>query len=155
FASIFYEVERAKRYARPLTVIFLDLDDFKQLTDTKGHNAGDAALQATAKALLSTLRSSDRVARMGGDEFAVLLPEIGYDAAVEAGRKISIAVSKALEAFAPVKASLGIAWFGEADRMFPEMLKAADGLMYEGKESGKGDMRPRRFSAMNKRGAEK
>ncbi|BCB27207.1 hypothetical protein SKTS_20930 [Sulfurimicrobium lacus] len=149
------EVERAKRYARPLTVIFLDLDDFKQLNDAKGHDAGDAALQATAKALLSTLRSSDRVARMGGDEFAVLLPEIGYDAAVEAGRKISIAVSAALAAFPPVKASLGIAWFGEADRLFPEMLKAADGLMYEVKESGKGDMRPRRFSAMNKSGAEK
>lgn len=103
----------------------------------------------------ATERSSDRVARMGSDEFAVLLPEIGYDAAVEAGRKISIAVNAALAAFPPVKASLGIAWFGEADRLFPEMLKAADGLMYEEKESGKGDMRPRRFSAMNKSGAEK
>ena len=149
------EVERSKRYAHPLAIIFLDLDDFKQLNDTKGHDAGDAALRATAKALLGALRSSDRVARLGGDEFAVLLPEIGYDAAVGAGRKISISVSAALEDFPPVKGSIGVAWFEEADRMFPAMLKAADELMYEAKESGKGDMRPRRFAAMNKSDSER
>ncbi|MFA7271057.1 MAG: GGDEF domain-containing protein [Sterolibacterium sp.] len=131
------EVERSKRYPHPLAVIFLDLDDFKQLNDTMGHDVGDAALKATAQALLRTLRSSDQVARLGGDEFAVLLPEIGYDAAVEAGRKISIAVNTALEEFPPVSGSIGVAWFREADRLFPDMLKAADELMYEVKESGK------------------
>lgn len=84
---------------------------------------------------------------MGGDEFAVLLPEIGYDATVEAGQKISLAVIAALKDFPPVKGSIGIAWFGKADRLFPAMLKAADGLMYEVKESGKNDIRPRRFAA--------
>lgn len=148
------EVERSKRYEHPLAVIFLDLDDFKQLNDTKGHDAGDAALQATARAMLSALRSSDRVARLGGDEFAVLLPETGYDAAVGAGRKIFIAVNTALEDFPPVKASIGVAWFGEADRLFPAMLKAADELMYEVKESGKNAMSSRRFTAMNKSDSE-
>lgn len=141
------EVERAKRYPNPLTVIFLDLDDFKQLNDSMGHDAGDAALRRTAKALLGALRSSDRVARLGGDEFAILLPQTGYDAAVEAGRKIFDVVNAALKDFPPVKASLGVAWFGKADRLFPAMLKAADDLMYEVKEGGKHDVRSRRVVA--------
>jgi diguanylate cyclase (GGDEF)-like protein len=145
-----FEVDRAKRYGHPLAVVFLDLDDFKQLNDTKGHDAGDAALRATAGALLGALRSSDRVARLGGDEFAVLLPEIGYDAAIEAGRKIAIAVNNALRDFPPVRGSIGVAWFGDAHRTFPAMLRAADELMYEVKESGKGNMRSRRFAAINK-----
>ncbi len=145
-----FEVNRSKRYGHPLAVVFLDLDDFKQLNDTKGHDAGDAALTATAGALLGALRSSDLVARLGGDEFAVLLPEIGYDAAIEAGRKIAIAVNNALRDFPPVRGSIGVAWFGDAQRTFPVMLRAADELMYEVKESGKGNMRSRRFAATNK-----
>lgn len=144
------EIERSKRYAHPLAVIFLDLDDFKQLNDTQGHDAGDAALRATATALLGTLRASDQVARLGGDEFAVLLPEIGYDAAVEAGHKISVAIGDALRDFPPVSVSVGVAWFGEVDQTFPEMLKAADELMYAVKESGKNGMRSRNFAAMDK-----
>ena len=141
------EVERSKRYGRSLAVIFLDIDDFKQINDSKGHAAGDAALHATARALLAALRSSDQVARLGGDEFAVLLPETGYDAAVETGRKIHLAVNMALEGFPPLKASIGVAWFEEVDRLFPAMLKAADELMYKVKESGKNDMRLRRIAA--------
>ena len=87
---------------------------------------------------------------MGGDEFALLLLEIGYEAAVEAGRKISIAVDIALQGFPPVKVSIGIAWFGEADRSFPAMLKAADELMYEVKKNGKDNVRSRRFPVINR-----
>lgn len=148
------EVERSKRYSHPLAVIYLDLDDFKQLNDTLGHDAGDTALRVTASTLLGALRSSDHVTRLGGDEFAVLLPEIGYDATIEAGRKISDAVNSALQGFPPVRGSIGVAWFPKADRMFPEMLKAADRLMYEVKASGKGDMRPRRFTSINELGCE-
>ena len=84
---------------------------------------------------------------MGGDEFAVLLPETGYDAAVETGRKIHLAVNMALEGFPPLKASIGVAWFEEVDRLFPAMLKAADELMYEAKQSDKNDMCFRRITA--------
>ena len=143
------EVDRSRRYQHPLAVIFLDLDDFKQLNDTRGHDAGDAALRATADALRAALRSSDQVARLGGDEFAVLLPETGYEAAVETGRKIFAAVSSALGEFPPVRASIGVAWFAHADRSFPAMLNAADELMYEVKHSGKNEMRPRRVAAMD------
>jgi diguanylate cyclase (GGDEF)-like protein len=142
------EVERSKRYGHSLAVVFLDLDNFKQINDSMGHAAGDAALQATARALIGVLRSSDRVARLGGDEFAVLLPETAYDATVEAGRKLSIAVNHALADFPAVKGSIGVAWFERADRLFPLMLRAADELMYEVKKSGKNDMRSRRIPMM-------
>ncbi len=144
------EAERAKRYARPLSVVFLDLDDFKQLNDIRGHDAGDEALRAVAMALRGALRSNDVIARLGGDEFVILLPEIGYEEATEAGRKISVAVNGALEGYPPVKASIGVAWFAEIDRTFDAMLKAADELMYDVKESGKNSMRSRRFAALDK-----
>jgi len=147
FAAGTAEVERSQRYTHPMAIVFLDLDDFKQLNDSRGHDAGDAALRATAKALSGTLRASDQLARLGGDEFAVLLPEIGYDAAVEAGRKIGAAVNTALKDFPPVKGSIGVAWFDTAECSFPSMLKAADDLMYEVKESGKDAVRARRFDA--------
>lgn len=150
-----FEVERTKRYGHPLAVIILDLDNFKQLNDTKGHDAGDAALRATAIALRSISRSNDRIARLGGDEFAVLLVEIGYEAAIEASRKISTTVDTALQGFPPVKGSLGIAWFGEADRSFPAMLKAADELMYEVKKSGKNNVRLQHFPETNKSDSKK
>ena len=92
---------------------------------------------------------------MGGDEFVVLLPEVGYDAAVKVGRKILVEVNNSLRDFPPVKASIGVAWFGEIDRSFPAMLKAADELMYEIKKSGKADVRSRRFTAMNKPDSER
>ena len=131
------EVERSKRYAHSMAVVFLDLDNFKQLNDSKGHDAGDAALKATAKALRMALRSNDQIARLGGDEFAILLPEIEYSAAVDAGQKILLVVNRALECFPPVKVSVGVAWFGVADRAFAAMIEAADELMYEAKKSGK------------------
>ena len=142
-------VEDSKREAHSLTIVFLDLDNFKQLNDTNGHDAGDAALRATAKAMLGAFPAGTCVSRLGGDEFAVLLSAIKYDAAVTTGQKIFDAVNTALTEFPPVKASIGVAWFEEVDRAFPAMLKAADELMYEVKESGKDNMRSRCFSATN------
>lgn len=139
------EVKRALRYGHPLAVVFLDLDNFKQLNDTKGHDAGDTALKATAGALLSALRTSDLVARLGGDEYAVLLPEIEYNEAVEAGQKLASAVNNELHAFPGLSGSIGVAWFEKADRTFSEMVKAADELMYEVKARGKNALLPRRF----------
>jgi diguanylate cyclase (GGDEF)-like protein len=139
------ETERSKRYAHSLAVVFIDLDNFKQLNDAKGHDVGDMALQTVAKVLKNTLRSNDQITRLGGDEFAILLPEIEYEKAVETGHKISVAVNSALNDFSPATGSTGIAWFGKVDCTFPAMLKAADKLMYEVKASGKGKIRSQRF----------
>jgi diguanylate cyclase (GGDEF)-like protein len=141
------EVERSKRYGHSLAVIFLDLDNFKQLNDSQGHDIGDAALRAIANALLGTLRTHDLVARLGGDEFSILLPEIDYDAAVVTAHKISHAVKQALLDYPPVTGSIGVAWFGDVDHSFAEMMKAADALMYEAKVGGKDNMLFRRVEA--------
>lgn len=141
------EAVRAERYGRPLTTVFLDLDNFKLLNDTRGHEAGDGALQATAAALKRSLRASDHVARLGGDEFAILMPEIDFDAALAAGQKIKTELQLALQDFRPVTASVGVAWFEQARPPFAGMLQAADALMYEVKQTGKGEVAARRFSA--------
>lgn len=140
------EVSRSRRYDHSLAVAFLDLDNFKRLNDSQGHEAGDRALKAVAGCLVGSLRGTDRLARLGGDEFAILLPEIGYDAVTEAGNKITIAAGKVLKEFPPVSASIGIAWFESAERDFPAMLAAADSLMYEIKQGGKHGIRIERFA---------
>ncbi len=145
------EVKRAFRYNHPLAIVFLDLDNFKQLNDTKGHDAGDTALKATSEALLGALRASDLVARLGGDEYAVLLPEIEYGEAIEAGQKLASAVNNELRVFPGLSGSIGVAWFEKADLTFSEMVKAADELMYEVKTRGKNALLPRRFDAHNSR----
>lgn len=140
------EADRAQRYSHPMAVLFFDLDNFKQLNDTRGHDVGDAALQAAANALSTTSRASDHVARLGGDEFALILPEVSQKGASEAGEKIAMGIADAMEPFAPVTASLGIAWFAHADVGFSEMLKEADTLMYQVKHDTKGGTRMQCFS---------
>ena len=72
---------RARRYKRPFSVIFTDVDNFKSINDTFGHHAGDALLRVVAATFQNALRAIDIVARLGGDEFIVLLPETGEDVA--------------------------------------------------------------------------
>ncbi len=134
------ESARARRYRHSLAVAFLDLDNFKQLNDTHGHQTGDNALRAAALAATGALRNSDIVARLGGDEFAILLPETGFAAAQEVGEKLSKAVNGALSIFPPVACSIGVACFEKSDRQFSEMLQAADELMYEVKANCKGSV---------------
>jgi len=141
------ELARARRYAGAMAVIFIDLDGFKELNDARGHDAGDFALQETARALKDCLRCTDTCARLGGDEFAILLPEIDYAGAERVAHKVSIAVKVRLARFSRVTASLGVASFATPDRPFPAMLKVADELMYEVKKSGRGTLQCRRFGA--------
>ena len=134
------EVERSKRNKHPLSIIFLDLDNFKQLNDSRGHDIGDAALRATANALRANLRANDLLARLGGDEFAILLPEVSHDIAAEAGQKICVAVNAALRDFLPVTASIGVIRFTHVTQTFSAIMKIADELMYEVKRNGKNDV---------------
>lgn len=141
------EVERSRRYSRPMAVAFLDLDNFKQLNDRMGHGAGDRALRETASALEKSIRTTDRAGRIGGDEFAILLPEIGYEEALVAGGKIVAAVRKQLERYPPATASAGVVWISTADRPFLEILRTADELMYEAKSAGGDAVQSRRIDA--------
>jgi diguanylate cyclase (GGDEF)-like protein len=132
------EIQRSRRYAHPLAVVCLDLDHFKQLNDNHGHALGDEALRATATALHGMARSSDLVARMGGDEFVILLPEVDRSAATEVAQRLSAAVNAALARFPGVSASVGAAWFGDRALTLAAMLGAADAAMYRAKQQRNG-----------------
>ncbi|HET9113884.1 MAG TPA: diguanylate cyclase [Burkholderiales bacterium] len=140
------ELERSKRYERPLSIVFIDLDNFKQLNDARGHDIGDAALRATAQKLRSVLRSNDLLSRLGGDEFAILLPEIDGSAAAEAGRKIFSAAGGALQDYHPVTVSIGVIHFTKVTKTFSAIMKMADELMYDVKKSGKNNINIRYYN---------
>ncbi len=131
------ELERARRYRRPLSLLYLDVDDFKAVNDRVGHEAGDRVLVDVGSALRRTMRSVDTVARLGGDEFAVLMPETGAPAAgaaVERSRsELGMLETPDGEA---VRCSIGVVTFTEPPASVSELVKAADSLMYEAKAGG-------------------
>lgn len=89
----------ARRYGRPLALALFDLDNLKTINDTRGHAAGDAALRTAAHHLLSSARAADMVCRIGGDEFAVLLPETGAAGAEMFARRVAAGLSEAPMSF--------------------------------------------------------
>jgi diguanylate cyclase (GGDEF)-like protein len=134
-------IGQAHRYHRQLAVAFLDLDRFKQINDTLGHEAGDQLLQEVAVRLKGCVRDSDTVARLGGDEFVVLLPELGniHDAAAVA-QKILLAVAKAFTLIGQefrVTASIGISIYPQDGLDEQTLTKNADIAMYQAKSEGK------------------
>ena len=126
----------AKRHGRPLACLLVDLDHFKQVNDTFGHGAGDGVLRAVAAQLDAHTRASDVVARYGGDEFVLLLPETDVAGAMAAAEKVRTAVAAAAAPVA-VRASIGVAcWepqLAEPDALFA----AADAAMYRAKALGR------------------
>ncbi|WP_343730208.1 EAL domain-containing protein [Duganella sp.] len=133
----------SQRSGRAGAILFIDLDHFKSINDTRGHDKGDLLLQQVADRLNDAVRSCDTVARFGGDEFVVLLEEVGSDAAAGA-REI---VSKLLHAFhAPFTVdgmehyttpSIGVALFGREKAGTDDILKRADLAMYQAKAAGR------------------
>jgi diguanylate cyclase (GGDEF)-like protein len=136
------EINRAQRHEHPLSLAFMDVDDFKVVNDRFGHSAGDALLRAAAETIRSCLRSIDVVARLGGDEFAVLLPETGAEAAETAVRRLRRSLLElARERRLPVTFSIGVVTWDAPPASVNEMLKAADRLMYAAKHGGKNRIR--------------
>lgn len=136
------EIERSRRYPRPLSVLYVDLDGFKSLNDRFGHRAGDAALIAVGDVLKAHVRSVDVAARLGGDEFAVLLPETGLEAAEAVAGKLMDHLARA----APdrpwkVASSVGIATFLRPPESVDELIRTADEEMYAAKRAGKNTVR--------------
>jgi diguanylate cyclase (GGDEF)-like protein len=126
----------AKREARPLSVLVLDLDGFKEINDSLGHHTGDSVLQLVSSRLRHTLRESDTVARLGGDEFAVLLPHTDVAGAELAAAKIGQELEVPMvidERPLTVRASIGIAVFPEHGTSEHELLQKADLAMYVAK----------------------
>lgn len=135
-------ISNAQRYGRKLALLYIDLDGFKQVNDTMGHQAGDQLLIAVGKALRKTVRKSDTVARLGGDEFAVILSEVGSaDEAVKVGEKIVEELCRPFKLHlgtAEIGASVGVAVFPDHEDSAAALVKLADKAMYESKSKGRG-----------------
>jgi diguanylate cyclase (GGDEF)-like protein len=140
--TIRHELIRSQRFGHPVSLIVLDIDNFKTINDIHGHSAGDAAICALANICRKTARQIDFVARLGGDEFAILLLEVGLDDAIAVGERIRLAVEntpvKSFEGFeVKFTVSIGVAE-QPTDNMSEEwLIELADSAMYDAKEAGR------------------
>ena len=137
------ELERANRYVRPMAVIMLDLDHFKEINDRFGHTAGDRVLALVAGALGAHLRKTDIAARYGGDEFAVILPETDLSSAAVIAERIAEGISNVRldiggESVISFTASVGYAACTHDAPGRGDILNTADRLMYDSKRRGPG-----------------
>ena len=129
------ELYRAERTKQPLALVLADVDGFKSINDNHGHPAGDAALKRVAEVLVMN-RRTDRCARVGGDEFAVLLPDTSAAGAAEVAERILERIRRSAHTSAPVRLSLGVAGFPLVGRSAEELQHAADAALYEAKRLG-------------------
>ena len=128
----------ARRYRRPMTIAYLDVDDFKQINDRLGHQTGDHVLRAVAYTVRSRLRTTDVVGRLGGDEFAVCLPETGAEeAGAVLGKLREDAAAAVPESCRSVTLSMGMVTFGYPPATVEELLERTDTMLYAAKREGK------------------
>ncbi len=133
------ELERSRRYRHQLSLLYLDVDDFKAVNDRLGHGEGNRLLRRLTVVLTAELRSVDLAARLGGDEFAVLMPETGSRAARQlAGRLLAALSAEQASDGAPLSCSCGLVTFRLPPESVDALLEAGDRLMYEAKAAGKG-----------------
>ena len=136
------EINRARRYDRPFTVVWIDLDNFKAVNDCFGHSTGDMILRSVARTLQENIRVTDTVARLGGDEFAILLPETGRNVAETILRKVRKINLDIMQRHGwPVTLSIGVVTFKSPPSTVDETLRISDQLMYTAKNNGKDSIR--------------
>ena len=135
------EIDRSARYLHPFTIAYIDVDNFKAINDAFGHATGDKVLSAVADSMQQHLRKTDVVARVGGDEFVILLPEIGTEAAQAVISKMRQRLSEEMQDKSwPVTFSIGVLTFTAVPVSADEMLTMADKMMYTVKNSGKNNI---------------
>ena len=131
------EVERSRRHGDPLSLTILDIDHFKRVNDTWGHDAGDRVLKETGAVLQQAMRLSDIATRMGGEEFVLLLPNTGLDEALVCAERLRCAMAAHdFGLSAAVTASFGVATLS-ADEAGPALLARADSGLYQAKGQGR------------------
>jgi diguanylate cyclase (GGDEF)-like protein len=141
-----YEIHRSHRYGLPFTVAYIDLDNFKEVNDTLGHRTGDEVLVTAVSTIRSNIRSTDILARFGGDEFVILLPETSGEAAVNFLNKLQNHLNDAVKVKNwPVSFSIGAATFIETPQTIDMVVQQADELMYVVKRSSKNRLLHKEF----------
>lgn len=135
------QISQAQSYKKSFAILFLDLDHFKEINDTLGHQVGDELLVSLSKRIQATLRQSDLVARFGGDEFIVCLPQISADDACTVAQNLLLKLSQPIMLnddtnYRP-QASIGIAMYPQDGVTAHDLLKAADQAMYAAKHKGR------------------
>jgi diguanylate cyclase (GGDEF)-like protein len=140
------EVARAERYHRSLSLAYMDIDDFKKVNDEGGHEDGDRLLVVVAETLTRNLRSIDVVARFGGDEFVLLLPETGDKAAEMVLGKVMAALRGAVQGRWPASISIGAVTIDGPRTSLDQLIHQADKLVYAAKQDGKDCVRHRHLS---------
>lgn len=131
------ELERNRRYPRPLALLYMDLDNFKIINDTHGHQTGDAVLRLVADAMRTSVRTADVVGRLGGDEFAVLMPETDAQLADAAAKRLVASLRNVFKGTPNVTASIGVVACTATDASTDDLLRRADQAMYDAKKAGK------------------
>jgi diguanylate cyclase (GGDEF)-like protein len=135
------EISRSARFGEPLTFVFIDVDNFKTVNDTRGHDQGDELLRTMAQLISRRVRDIDILARLGGDEFGILLPKTDQKKSHAVMEKIYSIFDESVAARWPVSLSAGVATFTYPPENLDAMIKAADTLMYDAKRSGKNKAR--------------
>ncbi len=138
-------LDHVQRYHRTAALLFVDLDYFKRVNDTQGHEAGDQYLIEFAAMLRSAFRTTDQIGRLGGDEFVVLMPDSGQEQAVAAAEKLLRTLKEATIEIRGVRhavnASLGLALAPEHSTRADELIRCADAAMYDAKQAGRSGWR--------------
>jgi diguanylate cyclase (GGDEF)-like protein len=142
------EISRARRFRLATTLAYVDLDGFKGINDRMGHATGDKVLIAVARSMQRSIRDTDLVARMGGDEFALILPNTGKDAACKVLEKLMNNVSRSMRhSHWPITFSVGAVTFLKPPESLDQMIQQADAVMYSVKQSGKDRLRQEDIAA--------
>ena len=131
------ELDRNRRYPRPLALMYMDLDNFKVINDTHGHQTGDAVLKLVADAMRTSVRQADIVGRLGGDEFAVIMPETDAHLADAAAKRLVVGLRNVFKGTPNVTASIGVVSCTATEASTDDLLRRADQAMYDAKKSGK------------------